>query len=200
MYTDYERVYTNYLMHRGTKGMKWGVRKALQKYNSAYDGLAKSLNEKNKNYHTMKKMIRNDKANLNKMTSKLDIKNKAAFDGVKYTTIQNASFLSKNNKFVDPAKLNKIMEKDWTKNKVKIVKEMNTQRRLGRVMAASFVATNVGFVVGLAGIISGNKHVMNAGLAATLGGAAAGAAAGAAGSTSKLARRQDKYLRNQNIY
>lgn len=117
MYTDYERMYTNYLMHHGTKGMKWGVRKALQKYNSAYDGLVKNLNEKNKNYHTMKKMIRNDKANLNKMTSKRDIKNKAAFDGVKYTTIQNASFLSKNNKFVDPAKLNKIMEKTGLKIK-----------------------------------------------------------------------------------
>nr|DAR74548.1 MAG TPA: hypothetical protein [Caudoviricetes sp.] len=31
MYTDYERVYTNYLMHHGTKGMKWGIRKLREK-------------------------------------------------------------------------------------------------------------------------------------------------------------------------
>lgn len=31
MYTDYERVYTNYLMHHGVKGMRWGVKRMLQK-------------------------------------------------------------------------------------------------------------------------------------------------------------------------
>ena len=55
MYTDYERVYSNYLMHHGTKGMKWGVRRALKKYNALYDQTIQNLNEKNPNYHNMKK-------------------------------------------------------------------------------------------------------------------------------------------------
>lgn len=31
LYTDYEKVYTNYLMHHGVKGMRWGVKRMLQK-------------------------------------------------------------------------------------------------------------------------------------------------------------------------
>ena len=95
MYTDYERVYTNYLMHHGTKGMKRGVRRALKKYNALYNQTMSNLNEKNPNYHNMKKMIKNDKANINKMTSKRDIKNKSFFNGVKYSTIASVGMTGK---------------------------------------------------------------------------------------------------------
>lgn len=196
MYTDYERVYSNYLMHHGTKGMKWGVRKVLKKYNSGYNGLISSLNEKNPNYHTMKKMIKNDKVNLNKMTSKKDIKNKAAFDAVKYATIQIAGFNPK----LDPVKLNKIMEKDWAKNKVQIVKEMNAHRRIGRAKVASTLALYGGIGVATIGMISKNDNLMNAGLLATIGGSLGSAAATSSANTSKIVRRSQGYANRKDIY
>lgn len=196
MYADYERVYTNYLMHHGTKGMKWGVRKVLKKYNSGYNGLISSLNEKNPNYHTMKKMIKKDKVNLNKMTSKKDIKNKAAFDAVKYATIQIAGFNPK----LDPVKLNKIMEKDWAKNKVQIVKEMNAHRRIGRAKVASTLAVYGGIGVAAIGMISKNDNLMNAGLLATIGGSLGSAAATSSANTSKIVRRSQGYANRKDIY
>lgn len=196
MYTDYERVYSNYLMHHGTKGMKWGVRKVLKKYNSGYNGLISSLNEKNPNYHTMKKMIKNDKANINKMTSKRDIKNKAAFDAIKYATIQIAGFNPK----LDPVKLNKIMEKDWAKNKVQIVKEMNAHRRIGRAKVASTLALYGGIGVATIGMISKNDNLMNAGLLATIGGSLGSAAATSSANTSKIVRRSQGYANRKDIY
>lgn len=196
MYADYERVYTNYLMHHGTKGMKRGVRKVLKKYNSGYNGLISSLNEKNPNYHTMKKMIKKDKVNLNKMTSKKDIKNKAAFDAVKYATIQIAGFNPK----LDPVKLNKIMEKDWAKNKVQIVKEMNAHRRIGRAKVASTLALYGGIGVATIGMISKNDNLMNAGLLATIGGSLGSAAAISSANTSKIVRRSQGYANRKDIY
>lgn len=196
MYADYEKVYSNYLMHHGTKGMKWGVRKVLKKYNSGYNGLISSLNEKNPNYHTMKKMIKKDKVNLNKMTSKKDIKNKAAFDAVKYATIQIAGFNPK----LDPVKLNKIMEKDWAKNKVQIVKEMNAHRRIGRAKVASTLALYGGIGVATIGMISKNDNLMNAGLLATIGGRLGSAAAISSANTSKIVRRSQGYANRKDIY
>lgn len=64
-------------MHHGTKGMKWGVRRALKKYGSYYDTMASNLNERSPHYRETKKILLNDRANLNKLTSKKDIKNKA---------------------------------------------------------------------------------------------------------------------------
>lgn len=29
MYSNFERTYNSYLMHNGTKGMKWGVRRTV---------------------------------------------------------------------------------------------------------------------------------------------------------------------------
>lgn len=197
MYTDYERVYTNYLMHHGTKGMKWGVRRALKKYNAFYDRTSSNLNEKNPNYHNMKKLINNDKANINKMTSKRDIKNKSFFNSVKYSSMSTVGMTGKK---VNVKKLNNIMEKDWAKNKVQIVKEMKTQRRLGKATVASALAIYGGLGVAAIGMVSRNNHIMNVGLAATLGGSIGTLVGTSKLATSKLARRMDGYTTRNDIY
>lgn len=85
------------------------------------------------------------------------------------------------------------MEKDWAKNKVQIVKEMKAQRRLGMATVASAVGIYGGLAVGAIGIISGNNRMMNAGLASALAGTTGAAVAATKASTSKLARRSEKY-------
>ena len=198
MYTDYERVYTNYLMHHGTKGMKWGVRRALKKYGHYYDDAISNLNEHDPRYNKTKKILLRDKANLNKLTSKKDIKNKTQFDFLKYNTMQTASLTSEK---ANLQKLNKIMEKDWANNKVQITKEMKTQRRLGKATVASALAAYGGIAVYALGMISKNNKLKNAGLAVSLGGTA-GTVAGIAaldGGT-KLSRRKYKYTNRKDIY
>lgn len=198
MYTDYERVYTNYLMHHGTKGMKWGVRRALKKYGRYYDDAISNLNEQDPRYNKTKKILLRDKANLNKLTSKKDIKNKTQFDFLKYNTMQTASLTSKK---ANLKKLNKIMEKDWANNKVQITKEMKTQRRLGKATVASALAAYGGIAVYALGMISKNNKLKNAGLAVSLGGTAATVAGVAAldGGT-KLSRRSYGYTNRKDIY
>lgn len=198
MYTDYERVYANYLMHHGTKGMKWGVRRALKKYGRYYDDAISNLNEQDPRYNKTKKILLRDKANLNKLTSKKDIKNKTQFDFLKYNAMQTASLTSKK---ANLKKLNKIMEKDWTNNKVQITKEMKTQRRLGKATVASALAAYGGIAVYALGMISKNNKLKNAGLAVSLGGTAATVAGVAAldGGT-KLSRRSYGYTNRKDIY
>lgn len=198
MYTDYERVYTNYLMHHGTKGMKWGVRRALKKYSHYYDDAISNLNEQDPRYNKTKKILLRDKANLNKLNSKKDIKNKTQFDFLKYNTMQTASLTSKK---ANLQKLNKIMEKDWANNKVQITKEMKTQRRLGKATVASALAAYGGIAVYAIGMISKNNKLKNAGLAVSLGGTAATVAGVAAldGGT-KLSRRKYEYTNRKDIY
>lgn len=198
MYTDYERVYANYLMHHGTKGMKWGVRRALKKYGRYYDDAISNLNEQDPRYNKTKKILLRDKANLNKLTSKKDIKNKTQFDFLKYNTMQTASLTSKK---ANLQKLNKIMEKDWANNKVQITKEMKTQRRLGKATVASALAAYGGIAVYALGMISKNNKLKNAGLAVSLGGTAATVAGVAAldGGT-KLSRRSYGYANRKDIY
>ena len=198
LYTDYERVYTNYLMHHGTKGMKWGVRRALKKYGRYYDDAISNLNEQDPRYNKTKKILLRDKANLNKLTSKKDIKNKTQFDFLKYNTMQTASLTSKK---ANLQKLNKIMEKDWANNKVQITKEMKTQRRLGKATVASALAAYGGIAIYAIGMISKNNKLKNAGLAVSLGGTA-GTVAGIAaldGGT-KLSRRKYEYTNRKDIY
>lgn len=198
MYTDYERVYSNYLMHHGTKGMKWGVRRALKKYGRYYDDAISNLNEQDPRYNKTKKILLRDKANLNKLNSKKDIKNKTQFDFLKYNAMQTASLTSKK---ANLQKLNKIMEKDWTNNKVQITKEMKTQRRLGKATVASALAAYGGIAVYAIGMISKNNKLKNAGLAVSLGGTAATVAGVAAldGGT-KLSRRKYEYTNRKDIY
>lgn len=198
MYTDYERVYSNYLMHHGTKGMKWGVRRALKKYGRYYDDAISNLNEQDPRYNKTKKILLRDKANLNKLTSKKDIKNKTQFDFLKYNTMQRASLTSKK---ANLKKLNKIMEKDWANNKVQITKEMKTQRRLGKATVASALSAYGGIAVYALGMISKNNKLKNAGLAVSLGGTAATVAGIAAldGGT-KLSRRSYGYTNRKDIY
>lgn len=199
MYTDYERVYANYLMHHGIKGMKWGVRRALKKYNALYDKTSQNLNKQNPNYHNIKNVINNDKANINKMTSKKDIKNKSFFNGVKYSTLATAGMTGKK---VNVKKLNNIMEKDWAKNKVQIVKEMKTQRRWGKATVASALAIYGGAGVAAIGMVSRNNRIMNVGLAATLGGSIGASVGTTKLAKSKLARRTygyaDAYYRQKH--
>ena len=198
MYTDYERVYTNYLMHHGTKGMKWGVRRALKKYGRYYDDAISNLNEQDPRYNKTKKILLRDKANLNKLTSKKDIKNKTQFDFLKYNAMQTASLTSKK---ANLQKLNKIMEKDWANNKVQITKEMKTQRRLGKATVASALAAYGGIAVYALGMISKNNKLKNAGLAVSLGGTA-GTVAGitALDGGTKLSRRKYEYTNRKDIY
>lgn len=198
MYTDYERLYSNYLMHHGTKGMKWGVRRALKKYGRYYDDAISNLNEQDPRYNKTKKILLRDKANLNKLTSKKDIKNKTLFDFLKYNAMQTASLTSKK---ANLQKLNKIMEKDWANNKAQITKEMKTQRRLGKATVASALAAYGGIAVYALGTISKNNKLKNAGLAVSLGGTA-GTVAGVAaldGGT-KLSRRKYEYANRKDIY
>lgn len=198
MYTDYERVYTNCLMHHGTKGMKWGVRRALKKYGRYYDDAISNLNEQDPRYNKTKKILLRDKANLNKLNSKKDIKNKTQFDFLKYNTMQTASLTSKK---ANLKKLNKIMEKDWANNKAQITKEMKTQRRLGKATVASALAAYGGIAVYALGMISKNNKLKNAGLAVSLGGTTATVAGVAAldGGT-KLSRRSYGYANRKDIY
>ena len=112
-------------------------------------------------------MIKNDKANINKMTSKRDIKNKSFFNGVKYSTLATAGMTGKK---VNVKKLNDIIEKDWAKNKVQIVKGTKTQRRWGKATVASALA----IYGGLGGSISASVGTTKL-------------------ATSKLARRIDGY-------
>ena len=135
-------------------------------------------------------MINNDKANINKMTSKRDIKNKSFFNGVKYSTLASAGMTGKK---VNVKKLNNIMKKDWAKNKVQIVKEMKTQRRWGKATVASALAIYGGLGVAAIGMVSRNNHIMNVGLAATLGGSIGASVGTSKLATSKLARRTDGY-------
>lgn len=139
-----------------------------------------------------------DKANLNKLTSKKDIKNKTQFDFLKYNTMNTASITSKK---ANLQKLNKIMEKDWANNKVKITKEMKTQRRLGKATVTSALAAYGGIAVYALGMISKNNKLKNAGLAVSLGGTAATVAGVAAldGGT-KLSRRSYGYANRKDIY
>ena len=190
MYSNFEQTYNSYLMHHGTKGMKWGVRRALKKYNALYDQTRSNLNKQNPNYHNIKNMINNDKANINKMTSKRDIKNKSFFNGVKYSTIASVGMTGKK---INVKKLNNIMEKDWAKNKVQIVKEMKAQRRWGKATVASALAIYGGLGVAAIGMVSRNNHIMNVGLAATLGGSIGASVGTTKLATSKLARRTDGY-------
>lgn len=145
-----------------------------------------------------KKILLRDKANLNKLTSKKDIKNKTQFDFLKYNTMQNASITSKK---ANLKKLNKIMEKDWANNKAQITKEMKTQRRLGKATVASVLAAYGGIAVYALGMISKNNKLKNAGLAVSLGGTAATVAGVAAldGET-KLSRRSYGYTNRKDIY
>lgn len=142
-------------------------------------------------------MIKNDKANINKMTSKRDIKNKSFFNGVKYSSMSSVGMTGKK---VNVKKLNNIMEKDWAKNKVQIVKEMKTQRRWGKATVASALAIYGGLGVAAIGMVSRNDHIMNVGLAATLGGSIGASVGTSKLATSKLARRIDGYTMRNDIY
>ena len=78
LYTDYERVYSNYLMHHGVKGMRWGVKRMLQKMGKRYDSDVRwhaSTGDKKYN-KAMSKSIAKDKAQLMGMTNKYEIKAK----------------------------------------------------------------------------------------------------------------------------
>ena len=139
-----------------------------------------------------------DKANLNKLNSKKDIKNKTQFDFLKYNTMQTASLTSKK---ANLKKLNKIMEKDWANNKAQITKEMKTQRRLGKATVASALAAYGGIAVYALGVMSKNNKLKNAGLAVSLGGTAATVAGvSALDGRTKLSRRSYGYTNRKDIY
>lgn len=141
MYTDYERVYTNYLMHHGVKGMRWGVKRMLQKMGKRYDSDVRwhaSTGDKKYN-KAMSKAIAKDKAQLMGMTNKYEIKAKRSFDSSKYDRLR---YGWDNNK-VNAKRASKIsdkMNKAFEENKGTLTKLAANKSKAYSVAGKTFLA------------------------------------------------------------
>lgn len=141
MYTDYERVYSNYLMHHGVKGMRWGVKRMLKKMGKRYDsdvGWHASTGDK-KYDKAMSKSIAKDKAQLMGMTNKYEIKAKRSFDSSKYDRLR---YGWDNNK-VNAKRASKIsdkMNKAFEENKGTLTKLAANKSRAYSVAGKTFLA------------------------------------------------------------
>ena len=141
MYTDYERVYTNHLMHHGVKGMRWGVKRMLQKMGKRYDSDVRwhaSTGDKKYN-KAMSKAIAKDKAQLMGMTNKYEIKAKRSFDSSKYDRLR---YGWDNNK-VNAKRASKIsdkMNKAFEENKGTLTKLAANKSRAYSVAGKTFLA------------------------------------------------------------
>lgn len=141
MYTDYERVYTNYLMHHGVKGMRWGVKRMLQKMGKRYDSDVRyHATTGDKKYNkAMSKAIAKDKAQLMGMTNKYEIKAKRSFDSSKYDRLR---YGWDNNK-VNAKRASKIsdkMNKAFEENKGTLTKLATNKSRAYSVAGKTFLA------------------------------------------------------------
>lgn len=141
MYTDYERVYVNYLMHHGVKGMRWGVKRMLQKMGKRYDSDVRwHATTGDKKYNkAMAKAITKDKAQLMGMTNKYEIKAKRSFDSSKYDRLR---YGWDNNK-VNAKRASKIsdkMNKAFEENKGTLTKLAANKSRAYSVAGKTFLA------------------------------------------------------------
>lgn len=182
MYTDYERVYSNYLMHHGVKGMRWGVKRMLQKMGKRYDSDVRwhaSTGDKKYN-KAMSKSIAKDKAQLMGMTNKYEIKAKRSFDSSKYDRLR---YGWDNNK-VNAKRASKIsdkMNKAFEENKGTLTKLAANKSRAYSVAGKTFLA-GAG-AIGAAMAISKfgnskNQKLMAVGRSLALGGLGAVAGSG----------------------
>ena len=141
MYADYERVYSNYLMHHGVKGMRWGVKRMLQKMGKRYDsdvGWYAMTGDKKYN-KAMSKLIAKDKAQLMGMTNKYEIKAKRSFDSSKYDRLR----YSWDNNKVNAKRASKIsdkMNKAFEENKGTLTKLAANKSRAYSVAGKTFLA------------------------------------------------------------
>lgn len=141
MYTDYERLYSNYLMHHGVKGMRWGVKRMLQKMGKRYDSDVRwHATTGDKKYNkAMSKSIAKDKAQLMGMTNKYEIKAKRSFDSSKYDRLR---YGWDNNK-VNAKRASKIsdkMNKAFEENKGTLTKLAANKSRAYSVAGKTFLA------------------------------------------------------------
>lgn len=141
MYADYERVYSNYLMHNGVKGMRWGVKRMLQKMGKRYDSDVRwHATTGDKKYDkAMSKSIAKDKAQLMGMTNKYEIKAKRSFDSSKYDRLR---YGWDNNK-VNAKRASKIsdkMNKAFEENKGTLTKLAANKSRAYSVAGKTFLA------------------------------------------------------------
>lgn len=141
MYTDYERVYTNYLMHHGVKGMRWGVKRMLRKMGKRYDSdIRWHASTGDKKYNkAMSKSIAKDKAHLMGMTNKYEIKAKRSFDSSKYNRLRYGWDNNKVNA-KRASKINDKMNKAFEKNKGTLTKLAANKSRAYSVAGKTFLA------------------------------------------------------------
>nr|DAD80794.1 MAG TPA: hypothetical protein [Siphoviridae sp. ctWuM9] len=128
-------------MHHGTKGMKWGVRRMLQKMGKRYDSDVRwHASTGDKKYDkAMSKSIAKDKAQLMGMTNKYEIKAKRSFDSSKYDRLR---YGWDNNK-VNAKRASKIsdkMNKAFEENKGTLTKLAANKSRAYSVAGKTFLA------------------------------------------------------------
>lgn len=142
MYSDYERVYTNYLMHHGIKGMRWGVKRMLQKMGKRYDTDVRwhSMTGDKKYNKAMSKAITKDKAQLMGMTNKYEIKAKRSFDSSKYDRLRYGWDNNKVNA-KRASKISENMNKAFEQNKGTLTKLAANKSRAYSVAGKTFLAS-----------------------------------------------------------
>lgn len=167
MYTDYDRVYTNYLMHHGVKGMRWGVKRMLQKMGKRYDSdYSHYGHDLDKKYgKAMQKGIANDKSKIMGMNNKYEIKARRSFDSHKYHNLDYSQDTGKLNA-KRALKINNRMSDAFEKNKGTLTKLAANKSRAYSISGKTFLA-GAG-AIGAAVAISkfgnpNNQKLMNAG-------------------------------------
>lgn len=164
MYTYYERVYSNYLMHHGTKGMKWGIRKLREKIGKSYDSDFKAYGRmRDKKFgKSMQKSIEKDKANVVGMKNKYEIKAKRAFDSDKYYHLHNYWYDNKVNA-KRASKINNKMNDVFEKNKKTLTKIEKIKSKSYSLAGVSFLGSigllTTGIAIGTLGNIN-NQRLM----------------------------------------
>ena len=167
MYTDYERLYSNYLMHHGVKGMRWGVKRMLQKMGKRYDNDHRRYGyDQDKKYgKAMQKSIKNDKSKIMGMNNKYEIKARRSFDSHKYTNLDYSQDKNQLNA-KRTLKINNRMNDAFEKNKGTLTKLAANKSRAYSFSGKTFLA-GAG-AIGAAVAISkfgnpGNQRLMNVG-------------------------------------
>lgn len=164
MYTDYERVYSNHLMHHGTKGMRWGIRKLREKIGKSYDSNYESYDRmRDKKFgRSMKKSIEKDKTNTIGMENKYEMKAKRAFDSDKYYHLHNYWYDNKINA-KRASKINNKMNDVFEKNKKTLTKIEKIKSKSYSLAGVSFLGSigllTTGIAIGTLGNIN-NQRLM----------------------------------------